>query len=449
MANLDTSLSQVQFDPLYRKVAWRVLPLLLLGYIIAYLDRVNVGFAKLAMLSDLGMSDAAYGLGAGIFFIGYFIFEVPSNLMLHRVGAKLWIARIMITWGLVSSLMAFTGPIAQLLGLSNELTFYGLRFLLGICEAGFFPGVILYLTYWFPSALHSRMMAIVILGNPVSFIFGGPLSGAIMYYMGGGSLLAGWQWMFVIEAVPAVLVGIIVLCLLDNGIQSAKWLNASEKAELTRRLAVEAAAKPSIALKRLYAMPIIWLLTVIYVLLMIGNYGINFWVPTIIKNAGVASLLDVGLITAIPYVFGAVTMVWVTRQAQRSGNQRSYAALMSVLAGIGLILCAAFPQHLLLMILGVALAVGGSLSAIALFWGLPGAFLQGAAAAAGIAIINSFGNLGGFAGPYLLGLLTTLFGSAHYGLMLLGGCLLVCATLILWVTRRPMSAAGTALPARS
>ena len=437
MAHPSTAASPVQFDPLYRKVAWRVLPLLLLGYIIAYLDRVNVGFAKLAMLSDLGMSDAAYGLGAGIFFIGYFIFEVPSNLMLHRVGAKLWIARIMITWGLVSSLMAFTGPIAQWLGISHELTFYGLRFLLGVCEAGFFPGVILYLTYWFPAALHSRMMAIVILGNPVSFIFGGPLSGAIMYYMGSNGLLAGWQWMFVIEAVPAVVVGVVVLWLLDNGIQDARWLNQQEKAELTRRLALEAAEKPRIALKRLYALPIIWLLTVIYVLLMLGNYGINFWVPTIIKNAGVASVLDIGLITAIPYVFGAATMVWVTRQAQRTGNQRAYGALMSVLAGIGLILCAAFPQHLLLMILGVAFAVGGSLSAIALFWGLPGAFLQGAAAAAGIAIINSFGNLGGFAGPYLLGLLTTLFGSAQVGLMLLGGCLLGCAALMLWVTRRP------------
>ncbi|WP_323149411.1 MFS transporter [Pseudomonas oryzihabitans] len=438
MANPDTAVPTVQFDPLYRKVAWRVLPLLLLGYIIAYLDRVNVGFAKLAMLGDLGMSDAAYGLGAGIFFIGYFIFEVPSNLMLHRVGAKLWIARIMITWGLVSSLMAFTGPIAQLLGISNEMTFYGLRFLLGVCEAGFFPGVILYLTYWFPSALHSRMMAIVILGNPVSFIFGGPLSGAIMYYMGGSGLLAGWQWMFVIEAIPAVVIGVVVLCLLDNGIQDAKWLNVQEKAELTRRLAVDASEKVSVPFKRLFALPIIWLLTAIYVLLMLGNYGINFWVPTIIKNAGVASVLDIGLITAIPYVFGAVTMVWVTRQAQRTGNQRAYGALMSILAGIGLILCAAFPQQLLLMILGVAFAVGGSLSAIALFWGLPGAFLQGAAAAAGIALINSFGNLGGFAGPYLLGLLTTLFGSAQVGLMLLGGCLLVCAALMLWVTRRPV-----------
>ncbi|MEX7556032.1 MFS transporter [Pseudomonas monteilii] len=276
MAILATSVSKVQLDPLYRKVAWRVLPLLLLGYIVAYLDRVNVGFAKLAMLSDLGMSDAAFGLGAGIFFIGYFIFEVPSNLMLHRVGAKLWIARIMISWGLISSLMAFTGPIAQLLGISHEATFYVLRFLLGVCEAGFFPGVILYLTYWFPAALHSRMMAIVILGNPVSFIFGGPLSGAIMYYTAGSSLLAGWQWMFVIEAVPAVIIGVVVLCLLDNGIQSAKWLNTQEKAELARRLAVDAAEKPRIGLKRLYAMPIIWMLTLIYVLLMIGNYGINF-----------------------------------------------------------------------------------------------------------------------------------------------------------------------------
>lgn len=419
-----------QFDGLYKKVTWRILPWLLLGYIIAYLDRVNIGFAKLSMLSDLGMSDAAYGLGAGIFFIGYFIFEVPSNLMLHKIGAKIWIARIMITWGIVSSLMAFTAPIAQMLGVSNESVFYVLRFLLGVSEAGFFPGVILYMTYWYPSSMHSRVMAVILLGNPCSYILGGPISGALIHYMGKGDTLAGWQWMFIIEAAPACLMGILILFVLSDGIKSAKWLTDAEKAELTRRLDAENKTKVNVPLKNLFSLPILWFLTLIYFLMMIGNYGINFWAPTIIRDAGVANILNIGLLSSIPYILGATAMVLITRRAERVGKHRSYSVWVSVIAGAALIICTLYPHNLFITLAGIAIAVGGSLTAIALFWGFPGAYFTGATAAAGIALINSVGNLGGFVGPYLLGTMTTVFGSAQYGLMLMGGSLLLSGVLM-------------------
>ncbi|NQE51039.1 MFS transporter [Herbaspirillum rubrisubalbicans] len=422
--------SAVQFDLLYKKVTWKILPWLLLGYVIAYLDRVNVGFAKLSMLNDLGMSEAAYGLGAGIFFLGYFIFEVPSNLILHRVGAKIWIARIMITWGLISSLMAFTVPIAHWMGVSNETVFYSLRFLLGASEAGFFPGVILYMTYWYPSAMHSRVMAVVLLGNPCSYILGGPISGALMQFMGSGDSLAGWQWMFLIEALPACLLGIVILFVLSNDIASAKWLTAAEKSELARRLVAENKEKVNVPLKSLYALPILWFLALVYLLMMIGSYGINFWAPTIIRDAGVKSVLDIGMISAIPYILGATAMVFITRHAEKVGKHRSYSVGVSMIAGLALVLCTLFPHNIYLTLAGIAIAVGGSLTSIALFWGFPGAYFTGATAAAGIAIINSVGNLGGFFGPYLLGALTTAFGSPRYGLMMLGGALFLAGVLI-------------------
>lgn len=418
------------FDALYKKVTWKILPWLLLGYIIAYLDRVNIGFAKLSMLSDLAMSDAAYGFGAGIFFIGYFIFEVPSNLMLHKIGAKIWIARIMITWGLVSSTMAFTGQIAQALGVSNESVFYVLRFLLGVSEAGFFPGVILYLTYWYPSSMHSRVMAVVMLGNPCSYILGGPISGALMYYMGKGDMLSGWQWMFIIEAAPAVLLGVAILFVLSDGIHSAKWLTDAEKTELARRIAVDSKHKVNVPLKSLYSLPILWFLTLIYALMQIGIYGINFWAPTIIRDAGVSSVLDIGVIAAVPYILGATAMVVITRMAEKAGKHRAYSVWVSIIAAVGLIMCTLFPQNLVVTLAGIAIAVGGSLTAIALFWGFPGAYFTGATAAAGIAIINSVGNLGGFVGPYLLGSLTTIFGSPRYGLMTLGASLFLSGVLL-------------------
>jgi MFS family permease len=360
------------------------------------------------------------------------------------VGAKIWIARIMITWGMISSLMAFTAPIAQWLGVSNETVFYTLRFLLGASEAGFFPGVILDLTYWYPAAMHSRVMAGVLLGNPFSNILGGPISGALMQFMGSGESLAGWQWMFVIEALPACLLGIVILFVLSNDIASAKWLAPEEKAELARRLAAENKEKVNVPLKSLYALPILWFLALVYLLMMIGSYGINFWAPTIIRDAGVKSVLDIGMISAIPYILGATAMVFITRHAEKAGKHRSYSVAVSMVAGLALVLCTLFPHNIYITLAGIAIAVGGSLTSIALFWGFPGAYFTGATAAAGIAIINSVGNLGGFVGPYLLGALTTAFGSPRYGLMMLGGALFLAGVLIALGGRKRGPAAVTA-----
>jgi MFS family permease len=330
---------------------------------------------------------------------------------------------------------------------SNESVFYVMRFLLGVSEAGFFPGVILYLTYWYPSSMHSRVMSIVLLGNPCSYILGGPISGALMYFMGKGATLSGWQWMFIIEAAPAVLLGVVVLFVLSDGIHSAKWLSAAEKTELARRIAADSSEKVNVPLKSLYSLPVLWFLTLIYVLMQIGIYGINFWAPTIIRDAGVNSVLDVGLIAALPYILGATAMVLISRQAERSGKHRTYAVWVSIIAAVGLLLCTLFPHNLVFTLAGIAIAVGGSLTAIALFWGFPGTYFTGATAAAGIAIINSVGNLGGFIGPYLLGALTTLFGSPRYGLMILGASLLLSGLLMAFAGKKSSGPDGANLVA--
>src|SRR6187401_3250282 len=300
-------------DRLYTRVTRRIVPLMALGYIAAYLDRVNVGFAKLQMLGDLKFSETVYGFGAGVFFVGYFLFEVPSNLALHRVGARIWIARIMLTWGLVSGAMAFTGSFAQLTGLGADTVFYALRFLLGIAEAGFFPGVLLYLNYWYPSHRQSRAVALLLMAQPFSFVFGAPVSGAIMDHFGGTGGLRDWQWLFIIEAVPAVLLGILVLFCLDNRIDAARWLSQGEKQLLQDRLAQDAARKADVPLRALFAMPAMWLFIAILFCIVTGVYGINFWLPTMIGATGIQSVLTIGLITAACYFTSAVASVLVTR----------------------------------------------------------------------------------------------------------------------------------------
>ena len=282
----------------YAKVTRRLLPFLGACYLIAYLDRVNVSFAKLHMLTDLGLSEAAYGFGAGVFFVGYFLFEVPSNLALHRVGARVWIARIMITWGLVSGAMAFTGTFAELTGLGNDTVFYALRFLLGVAEAGFFPGVLLYLNYWYPSHRQSRAVAWLLAAQPLSFVLGAPISGAIMQGLGGGSGLKDWQWLFLLEALPALVLSAGVLLYLTNGIDDTPWLTTDEKRLLKRRLTLEARAKHDYPLRTLLAVRALWVFTAIYLLIVMGVYAVNFWLPSIIQRTGVESLLSIGLITA-------------------------------------------------------------------------------------------------------------------------------------------------------
>jgi D-galactonate transporter len=407
----------------YRKVTWRLLPFLMLCYVVAYLDRVNVGFARLQMLRDLGFSETVYGLGAGMFFIGYFTFEVPSNIILHRVGARTWIARIMITWGIVSALFMF---------IKTPMSFYALRFVLGVAEAGFFPGIILYLTYWFPSDRRGRMVSLFMMAIPLSGIFGGPVSGWIMTAFAGKAGLAGWQWLFLLEAAPAVIVGAIVLLYLDNGIRGAKWLNEDEKALLERRLAEDSAhIEPHGSLGAVLADRRVALMCAIYFTIVMGQYGLTFWMPTLIQAAGISGTLRIGMFTAIPYGAGAIAMVFFGRSADRHRERRWHAASAMLIGAAGMTLSAVAGTHTALAILFLTIASTGVFSCAPLFWSLPTAFLSGAAAAAGIAAINSIGNLAGFVSPYVVGWLKDLTHSTQAGMYAVSAVLVTGAAIIL------------------
>jgi MFS family permease len=414
----------------YARVTRRLLPFLGACYLIAYLDRVNISFAKLHMLADLGLSETAYGFGAGVFFIGYFFFEVPSNLALHRVGARLWIARIMVTWGIVSGAMAFTGWFAHLTGLGTATVFYALRFLLGAAEAGLFPGVLLYLNYWYPPHRQSRAVAWLLAAQPLSFVLGAPISGAIMQSFGGARGLYDWQWLFLLEALPAIVLGIGVTFYLTNGIDDSAWLATDDRRLLKERLALERQAKHDYALRVLLSVKALWLFTVIYLLIVMGVYGINFWLPSIIQQSGVRSLLSIGWITALSYSVSAVLAVLIARRAERRNEKRWHAAAAAALGGASLALSAAFAANTTLTVAFVTLASTGGLVSMALFWSFPGSILMGVGVAAGLAAINSVGNLGGFFGPYLLGGLTDWLGSTGAGIAILGGCMAVAGGMI-------------------
>jgi MFS family permease len=397
------------------------MPLLLACYVIAYLDRVNVGFAKLQMLNALHFSDAVYGMGAGLFFIGYFIFEVPSNLLLHRFGARRWIARIMISWALLSMGMAL---------ISSPAMFYVMRFALGIAEAGFFPGMILYLTQWFPARRRGRMVALLMAGNPLSGLLGGPLSGTIMHSLSGTGGLAGWQWLFIIEGLPAVLLGVAVFFYLDDRIESAAWLDGAEKDIMRRELAEDAALHTLGSVRASFTSVRVWLLCLILFSIIMGSYTIGFWQPTIIRNSGVADPLQVGLLTMIPYAVALVCMLWTSRHADHTHERRWHVSAPALLGAAGYCICALNVDRLLPSMFGLTLAAAGVISALPMFWALPTAFLGGRGAAAGIAWINSIGNLAGFVSPALIGWLATHTHSLASGLWLVAGSLSVAAVLI-------------------
>ena len=413
----------------YRKVMWRLLPFLLLCYVVAYLDRVNVGFAKLQMLTDLNFSETIYGLGAGIFFIGYFIFEVPSNVILHRVGARVWIARIMITWGILSALMMFV---------TTPTMFYVARFFLGAAEAGFFPGIILYLTYWFPAERRGRVTATFMTAVALSGVIGGPLSGYIMKNMTGMNGWAGWQWMFLLEGIPSVLIGIAVLFYLDDRISHAKWLTDAEKALLQRNIKAEEGTKKDLPISQTLTSGRVWLMGLIYFSFVMGLYGISFWLPTIIKATGVKDVLDISLLTAIPYGFAVVAMVLVGRSADRHQERRWHVAIPGLLGALGLVLSVMWRGDTVLAMAALTLATMGILCTLPLFWSLPTSFLVGAGAAAGIALINSLGNLAGFVSPYMMGWLKDMTKSTDAGMYVLATSLVVGALLTLSVSAKSL-----------
>ncbi|WP_216077920.1 MFS transporter [Acinetobacter baumannii] len=409
----------------YRKIAFRLMPFLMLCYFCAYLDRVNVGFAKLQMMSDLQFSEAVYGLGAGIFFIGYFLCEVPSNIVLHKVGARRWIARIMITWGILSGCFAFV---------QTEWQFYTLRFLLGVAEAGLAPGLLLYLTYWFPSYRRARMTVLWFIAIPISGMIGGPLSGLIMDRMSGVHGWFGWQWMFVIEAIPTVIVGLLVLAVLKDSVQDANWLTQDEKNLVKQELAQDnqhkeghASVKEFIADKRL------WLLAGIYFCVVMGQYAITFWLPTLIRNSGISDNWHIGLLTSLPYMCAIVVMILAGRSGDHFQERRWHLIIPMCAGAIALTFATLFASNLTLSLICLCIAASGVLTASSLFWMLPTNFLGGVSAAAGIAAVNSFANLAGFCSPHLIGWVTTNTGSNAIGMFLITAVLIFGASLVLRV----------------
>ena len=411
----------------YRKVVRRLVPFLFICYFAAYLDRVNVGFAKLQMLDDLGFSSTVYGLGAGIFFLGYVLFEVPSNIILHKVGARVWIARIMITWGVMASAMIFVKTPTQ---------FYVLRFLLGVAEAGFIPGVLLYLTYWFPASRRGRVVAIFLAAIPMSSIIGAPLSGWILHSFADAGGLRGWQWLFIIETVPSLILGVITLFYLDDRVSSVKWLSAEEKRIITQNVETEAKGKESSNLADAFRSGRVWLLGLAYFCFANAIYIISFWLPTLIKQKGVADPLQIGMLTAIPYIVAIIAMISVSAHADKHRERRWHTVIPCFLTGVGLILSAVPTENLVLAMLALTLATAAASSAQAAFWSLPSAFLGGAAAAAGIALVNSMGNIAGFVSSWVVGRMTDLTGSSGSSLYLFGSLMFVGGAMILMLPAR-------------
>lgn len=422
----------------YKKLFWRLIPFLFLLYIIAFLDRVNVSFAKLQMGQDLGFSESVYAMGAGIFFIGYFIFEVPSNLILNRVGAKLWIARIMILWGIISTAFMYVKEISEWLGVETATGFNILRFLLGVGEAGFFPGIILYLTYWFPAEYRARMVARFMTAIAIAGVIGSPLSGAIMEYMNGLNGWAGWQWLFLLEGIPAVLAGFAVLYYLDNGPTQANWLNDREKSLVVRRLEEDNKKKMDVGGHHSFLPSLkdykVWVLALMYFSEVVGFYGVTFFLPQLVKEMGVTSEFNNGLVSAIPWIFAAIAMVWNGQHSDKTMERRWHIAIPALIAAAGLVITGlAGKDHIIISMIALTMTCAGCLSVVSCFWSLPTAFLTGSAAAGGIALINSFGNLGGYYGPKWIGAIKDRLGDPADALYILAGFLVLCAVLAVTV----------------
>jgi ACS family tartrate transporter-like MFS transporter len=410
------------------KVTRRLLPFLFVLYVVCFLDRVNLGFAALQMNQDLGFSPAVYGFGAGIFFLGYILFEVPSNLILARVGARRWIARIMITWGIIASaMMLIRGP----------LSLYALRFLLGAAEAGFFPGMVYYLSNWYPANQRARAIAQFMVAIPVSSVLGGPISGALLG-LDGKLGLEGWQWLFVLEGLPAVVLGLVVLAYLTDRPEQAAWLSAEERAWLTAHLGEEREQRErrySLSVAQALLNPTIWQLGLLLLLCnAFGVYVLGLWLPQIVRSLSGLSDFMVGVVTTVPNLVAAVAMVLVGAHSDRTGERLLHISAAATVAAIGF-LGSAFLQSPVLIVLALSLAAAGLLSSHGPFWPLPSVFLGGSAAAGGIALVVSIANLAGFAGPYVIGLLKGASGSFQSGLVGLALASLGGAALALWMRR--------------
>jgi MFS transporter, ACS family, tartrate transporter len=437
------SLNEEREKRVFKKVIGRLVPFMFLCYVVAYIDRVNIGFAADQMQRDLSMSNTVYGMGAGLFFLGYFVFEVPSNLILERVGARVWIARIMIVWGLVSMAMMFV---------VGKWSFYSLRVLLGLAEAGFFPGMILYLTYWIPARERAKTGALFMMAIPIAMLVGAPISEGLLKLDGVGGL-QGWQWLFLVEGVPAVILGIVALRYLTDRPEKAHWLSAEDRDWLSREMEKERAERSARHRPGAFAglaNPKVLLLCAIYFLNNMATYGVFLFLPKILREVSGFSGMKVSAITSLPFLAALIGMVLIGRHSDRTGERKKHVAACAMTAAIGLALAAAFHRSVPLIVLSFMLSQVGQRSLLGPFWAIPPLFLGGSAAAAGIAFINSVGNLGGWVGPNVMGILRDWSQDYSRGLLVLAGGLVLEALLVLSLRLRPpQEAPAVALPSRA
>ncbi|SDD12060.1 D-galactonate transporter [Cupriavidus sp. YR651] len=414
-------------DGVYRKISWRLLPFLGVLWVLAWLDRVNIGFAKLQMLESLQFSEAVYGLGAGIFFLGYFFFEVPSNMLLQKIGAKKTIMRITICWGIICMLQTYVTTPTQ---------FYILRFLLGAFEAGFYPGVILYLTYWYPTQRRARAFGTFMSASAIAGVLGGPIAGYIMTSMGGVHGMHGWQWLFIIEGIPSVLAGVFAWFYMTDKPEKANWLTADEKRVVETVLKRDEAAlgERRHDWRELFGNKKVWLLIAIYFCLLCANSTLTFWIPTIIKEVGFSAPMTVGWIAAVAYLGGAAGMILNGAHSDRRNEVRWHFTGAAFVGGVAMAVLAVLLGTSItpmLPLIAMTVALVGTMSAIPVFWQLPNRYLAGSAAAVGVALINSVSNLAGFGAPYVMGLIKNATGQVSPGLYIVAAIEIVAGVLVL------------------
>ena len=424
-------------DAVFSKISWRILPILLIAYMIAYLDRVNIGYAQLQMKQTLPWGDAIYGLGAGVFFLGYFLFEVPSNMLLEKIGARKTLLRIMVLWGFVAAGMAFVETPTQ---------FYIARFLLGVFEAGFFPGIILYFTYWYPSVRRGQVIAIFMSATTIVSVITGPLCGAMLKYFHGVNGWHGWQWMFLLQGLPAVLLGVLIWLLLQDKPTDAKWLTPGEKKQVSDSLAQDATHASGATSRTMLRDPKVWLLALTYFFLLGATYTMVFWLPSLIQSWGVKDMLTIGLLAAIPNAFGVAGMVLIGRSSDKRRERRWHFAACVGLAAAGLAVTTLLAGNLVGSLVALCFATVGIAAATPLFFTQVSEYLPPAAAAVGIALISSLGNLGPAVAPSINGLITQSTGSTVYSMVLVVTLYLLAGALLLFVTARSAKAPARSVP---
>jgi len=420
-------MTSVSESRIYAAAAWRIMPLLMAGWLFAYIDRVNISFARVQMGEQLGFSDAVFGLGAGLFFLGYFVFEVPSNLLLYKTGGRRWISRIMITWAIASVLTALV---------STPTQFYAMRFILGLAEAGFIPGVVYYLGTWFPAHRLGRIFGVFYLALAGSGLVGGPLAGLILSVCSGLYGVAGWKWLLILEAIPSLILGFAILRFLPDGIDTAKWLSPAEKDFARDQLAKEAAGKNPVPLAALAANPALWMMILIYFLLNYAAYGLSFWLPTLIGDLGVTSPIRVGLLSALPSICAMIGVVLFGLSADRHRERRWHLTAMFLTGATGFFVFQLAGGGVISAMAGLCLAAICTQAFPSLFWALPNRIWKGVASAAGIATINAVGNLAGLVSPAVIGAMRSRFGQADIAILSLGAALVLATILVHCLPKR-------------